>query len=249
MAFMGIVIAGLALFIIGGIFVVSLILLIIATVLLIKKHKTAAVILYIIGSIPAVLGAACVIWYVHSQRFPEFSDYSGGTVTLNMSDVDNMKQCIVRHDMSALDALLDKQPELIYYLDQNQTSLLEYGLSNCDIEIMQIAVDHGARFDDENAFGKLIYKCSLDDFFDFDYWGFAYTFETKPEPRFRDGETTDEIIAAAQFAIDHGAAVTWQHYDTTETFADSVRWWIEEDGVISDKDKELLSIAKKAVQE
>ena len=249
MAFMGMVLAGLALAVIIGIFVVAFILLIIATVLLIKKHKTAAIVLYIIGAIPGVLAVAGIIWLAVSQSHPQFQDYNGNTVTLNMSDVNKMKQCIVRHDMTGLADLLDKKPELIYYLDQNQTSLLEYGLSNCDLEIMQIAVDHGARFDDENAFGKLIYRCSLDDFFDFDYWGFAYTFDTKPEPRFRDGETTDEIIAAAQFAIDHGAAVTWKHYDTTETFADSVRWWIEEDGVISDKDKELLALAEKALQQ
>lgn len=246
MAFMGMVFAGIALLLLAGAAVVILVLLIIATVLAVKKHKTAAIVLYCIACVPILLGGIGVGVYAYSARNPEFQTYDGGTVRIRMRDVEQMQKLIREDDIEGLDKLLDRHPELIYYLDINQVSLLEYGLHNCNIPIMQTAVEHGARFDDEIAFSHLIYGHSLENFFDFDYWVFAYSFDNKPEPRFTPGVTTDEIIAAADFAIDHGAAVSWTKYGEQVTFADQVDWWIRSDDAVSSKDKELLALAEAA---
>ena len=247
MAFMGMVFVGIALILLGVGAAVIVVLLIVATVLMIKKHKVAATVLYCIAAIPILLGGIVVLRYVHSIRHPQYERYDGQSVTIAQRDIDRMRELLVADDYAGLRALLDRRPALIYYLDTNRVSLLEYGMLNCDIEIMEIAVDHGARFDDPIAYDKLVYACSLDRFFDLDYPYFAYTSATAPDPRFTPGETTEEIIETARFVIDHGAAVSWEDHGQTITFADSVAAWIELDGKVTPEDEALLRLAQDAL--
>ncbi|MBQ8927764.1 MAG: hypothetical protein IJ055_05780 [Oscillospiraceae bacterium] len=248
MAFMGMVFAGAALLLAAGIALADLAMLIIATVLVCTRHRTAAAVLYGIAAIPIVGTAVAAAGFAHSLRYPKYETYDGSFVTVDMRDVDRMKECIAQRDLDGLDRLLDDAPELIYYLDTNHMSLLEFGLRNCDVPVMQIAVDHGARFDDEVAHRHLVFKHSLEEFFDLDYWVFAYTFDTKPEPRFTAGAATPEMVDAARFAIEHGASVRWEKYGEEWTFADQVSSWIDADGVISAQDEALLALADEALQ-
>ena len=63
-------------------------------------------------------------------------------------------------------------------------------------------------------------------------------------PKTKTGETTDDMIKAAKFAVEHGAATSWKKSTGTYTFANIVEDWVWRDKVLSDKDKELLEYAK-----
>lgn len=250
MAFAGMFLGTVFIIIVLIVYFIAFVELIVAIVLTVKKHKKPAIVLYILSGIPAVITIAVVLILAFNAWFPEYKTTNGDTVRLAKSDITMMKTLIIRDDMVALDALLDSRPNLIYYQDINSMTLLEYGLFNSDVEIMQIAVDHGAIFDDPVVHSHLVYKNSLERFFYQDYWVFAYSYNNKPEPKVTSGVTTDEMIAAAKFAIEHGANTVWNKnlpQGVTWDFPDAVQAWIESDGVISDKDQELLNLAKSAV--
>ena len=248
MAFAGMFLGTVFIIILSVIYFIAFVELIVAIIMLATKHKKPAIVLFILSAIPAVLTLIAVIIFGFTISFPKFDTPDGGTVTISESNIGRMKDYIRGDDMEGLDEFLDDHPELIYYQDTNHMTLLEYGLRNCDVEIMQIAVDHGAKFDDKAVHENLVYDNSLERFLSgLDYWVFAYSDATKPEPRFTEGDTTDEIIDAARFAVEHGANVEWDKNTGHFTFAGLVEEWIGSDGRITDKDRELLDLANSAL--
>ena len=250
MAFAGMFLGTVFIIIVLIVYFIAFVELIIAIILTVKKHKKAAAVLYILAGIPAVITLIVVLISAYKLNFPEYKNADGETIRIAKSDIEMMKTLIRNDDMKSLDALLDSRPNLIHYEDINHITLLEYGLRNSNVEIMQIAADHGAKFDDPRIHAFLVYDYSLERFFDQDYWVFAYTNNDKPEPKVTSGVTTDEMIAAAKFAIEHGANTVWNKnlpQGVTWDFPDAVQAWIKSDGVISDKDQELLNLAKSAV--
>ena len=250
MAFAGMFLGTVFIIIVLIVYFIAFVELIIAIILTVKKHKKAAAVLYILAGIPAVITLIVVLISAYKLNFPEYKNADGETIRIAKSDIEMMKTLIRNDDMKSLDALLDSRPNLIHYEDINHITLLEYGLRNSNVEIMQIAADHGAKFDDPRIHAFLVYDYSLERFFDQDYWVFAYTNNDKPEPKVTQGVTTDEMIDAARFAIEHGAKVVWNNKlqpDMTYDFPDAVENWIKSDGVVSDKDQELLNLAKSAM--
>jgi len=229
------------------IFFIAFVELIIGIILLVKKKKVPGIILLVLSAIPVVVTVVLLIIAYFTAEYPEYDTYDGGTVTINMEDVRIMKNIIRAKDMEGLDEYLDKHPELIYYQDNNHQTLLEYGLHDFNVEIMQTAVDHGAVFDAEPTFRNLRYDHSLENFFDEEYRTFAIGHEPDTPP-YASGVATEEMIEAARFAIDHGADVEWDKNTGHYTFADHVEWWISSDGQISDKDNELLELARSALR-
>lgn len=138
--------------------------LIIGIILLVKKKKVPGIILLVLSAIPVVVTVVLLIIAYFTAEYPEYDTYDGGTVTINMEDVRIMENIIRAKDMEGLDEYLDKHPELIYYQDDNHQTLLEYGLHDFNVEIMQTAVDHGAVFDAEPTFRNLRYDHSLENF-------------------------------------------------------------------------------------
>lgn len=244
MAFAGMFIAAIFIIIAVIIYLIALIELIIGIVLLCKKKKVPAIILLVLSAIPAIVTTVLLSIYFYDINHPEFETCDGRTVTINMKYVNRMKDILREHDMDGLDAFLDKHPELIYYQDINHTTILEYGVKCCDVEIMEIAYDHGARFDEPAVFDSLTTAGSLENFADDAYWVFLYSRGDDFEPRFSMGVATDDMIEAARFAVDHGASTVWEHYGSPWTFADHIEWWVSEDGEVSSKDKELLRYAR-----
>ena len=243
MAFAGMFLGAVFVIILIIIYAIAFIELIIGIILMIKKKKVPATILLVLAAIPAVITVIAISVLIYKNEFPKYDTYDGRKVTVSMKNVRIMKEYIRADDMDGLDELLDKHPELIYYQDNNHQSLLEYGLHDHNVEIMQIAVDHGSEFDAEPNFELLIYDYSLERFFDLGYWSFALYKEPDP-PKIVYGETTDEMIEAAKFAIDHGAVTVWSRDVGRWTFADSVESWINGDNKISEKDQEFLDYAR-----
>lgn len=244
MAFAGMFLG--AIFIIIAIIVYNIALaeLIVGIVLLCRKKKVPGIILMVLSAIPVVITIVFILVNVFQNHFRKFETYDGGTVTVNMTYVNRMYDLLREKDMAGLDMLLDKHPELIYFQDINNVTLLEFGVRSCSVDVMKIAYEHGARFDEETVFEHLVMDHSLESFADEIYWNFLYSYNDDFEPWIVPGETTDEIIEAAKFAVDHGAETVWVRPGITWTFADQMEAWTMEDGIYSDKDNELVRYAR-----
>ena len=244
MAFAGMFLAAIFIIIAVIVYAIALVELIVGIILLCKKKKVPGIILLVLSTIPAIVTIVFVLVNVFQNQFREFETYDGNTVTVNMSYVNRMYDLLREKNMDGLDELLDKHPELIYYQDINHVTLLEFGVRSCSIDVMEIAYDHGARFDEETVFEHLVMDHSLESFADETYWNFIYSYDDDFEPWIVPGETTDEIIEAAKFAVDHGAETVWDRPGITWTFAEQMEAWTKSDGVYSDKDKELVRYAR-----
>ena len=243
MGFSGMFIGAIFVIVVIVIYAIALVELIIGIVLLARKKKVPGTILLILSAIPAVVTVIIGVVLVIQHEFPQYENYDGRNVIVKMADVRTMMKCIRTEDTAGLDELLDKHPELIYYQNNNHETLLEYGLHDHNVEIMEIAYDHGARFDAEPTFKLMKKHNSLERFFNFDYWSFALA-KAPEDPKIVYGEVTDDMIEAARFAIDHGANTVWTADAGPSTFADSVESWIKGDNVISEKDQEFLDYAR-----
>ena len=144
-----------------------------------------------------------------TQIFPTYETYDGGKVVIFTGDISHMKTLIGDGKYKDLDEWLDKHPELIYYLDHNQCGLIDFALYNCDVRLMEIAISHGARFDDSRRYDRLVYNASLQTFYyNLGYSGFVGG-RYHHEDDYTSGVTTYEMIEAVKFAVNHGAAVKW----------------------------------------
>ena len=248
MAFAGMVIAAIFIVIAIVVFIIALIELIVGIILMRKKKKVPAIILFVLAAIPVIITVVGLSMYYYDQNHPEFETYDGSVVTLNMSDVNKMMDLLRKDDMDGLNKLLDKKPDLIYYQDINHRTLLEYGVQSCNVRIMEIAYDHGARFDAPTVFSGLIYDNSLEAFANDNYWLFLYSRDDDFEPAFEKGVVTDDMIEAAKFAVEHGASTVWPRRGTTWTFGDLVKDWATSDENYTAKDKELVRYARSVSQ-
>ncbi|MBR3247984.1 MAG: hypothetical protein IKG03_06275 [Clostridiales bacterium] len=244
MAFAGMVIGAIFIIIALIIYAIAFSEFIVGIILLIKKKKVPAIILLVLSAIPAVITVIFVLVNVFNNHFRKFETYDGNTVTVNMSHVNQMYDLLREKDMDGLNTLLDKHPELIYFQDINHVTLLEFGVRSCSVDVMEIAYDHGARFDEETVFEHLVMNYSMESFADETYWNFIYSYNDDFEPWFTEGETTDEIIEAAKFAVDHGAETVWDRPGIKWDFVEQIESWTKRDGVYSDKDKELVRYAR-----
>ena len=249
MAFAGMFIAAIVIIVLIIIFIIALVELIIGLILLKKKKKVPGIILIVLAAIPVVLAIIGVSIYLYKYNHPEFERYDGSMVTVNMRDVKKMHQLLRDDDIDGLGILLDKHPELIYYQDINHTTILEYGVKSCDVRIMETAYDHGARFDAPTVFDGLVYDYSLQHFADDHYWNFIYSYGEDFEPRFVEGDATDDMIEAAKFAVDHGAVTVWPDtYNIKWDFSDKIKDWVGSDGDFTSTDKDLIRYANSVCQ-
>ena len=200
--------------------------------LLLKKHKIIAVISLVLSGIILVCLLLCAIFdNIPRSRVVKINNEK---VVIKPLIVAKYDKCIETLNIKKLNKLLDKHQELIYCGPYGvNKGLLDYGLVALDIEIMQCAMNHGAVFDDIN-FSR---KNSLQHFFGY----ITGTYYMKKENSIKDGVTTDEIINAVKFALEHGARVA----DDNWNFYEQVFQWVQKDGVISPKDEELLNLIKK----
>ena len=222
-----------AVLILGGIF------LIIGIVLKIKKKKVASGIFLTLAAIN-IAGVILLVVYVFNQP-KEISTYHG-QAKVKRSWIRTYEKALEAHDLDKLDRLIKRHPDMLYYYDINHIMLLDYGLFNCDIEMMELAVKHGAKFDEPLMYDRLNFYCSLDAFFeelDYPSW-------SKPESeRTPEGQTTDKMLEALSYAIEHGAKLKWETNteDETESFFKLASRWARSDGKMSKNDRKLLELA------
>ena len=236
MAFMGLMVVGIILIVLGVMFLLALVLFIIGACVR-KKHKKASKVLFIIAGIDAGLLAA-VLLYIYIPK-PETIETRDGEVKIYPSWIAKYEKCLDEGDNDGMRKLIEKHPEMIYYYDVNRVTLLDYGMYNLDVELMQIAIDNGAIFDDPLTYDHLLFEYSFESFFeqlDYPDW--------EREVTHKAGETTDEMIATVEFMINHGASLEYENAYEYEyqNFYEEAEVWVMEDYDLSDKDKQLLAL-------
>lgn len=239
MAFAGMMIVGIILLLLCMLVIAGISMLIIGIVLRVKKHKKSSGILFVISGI--MLGMVLVIVLLAVMPKSEKVPTPAGDVVIRPSWIEKYEECLKTHNIDELKTLVDKHPDMIYYYDVNHVMLLDYGLANCDVDIMQIAIDKGARFDDPLRYDHMVFYSSFDAFFselNYPEW------EKSPEELIVSGETTDEMIQAVAFAIEHGAQLKWEvnHDDEMDNLFDKAANWVALDGVVSEKDEAFLKM-------
>ncbi|MCM1358015.1 MAG: hypothetical protein NC205_05420, partial [Prevotella sp.] len=136
-----------------------------------------------------------------------------------------------KNNCKKMDKLLEKYPHIIYYPAYGNYGLLDYSMFSLNTEMMQCAINHGAVFDDPFIHRGYSWDNSLN--------GFWYFSEEKGY--ITAGVTTDEIINAVKFALEHGAKIV----NENKNFYEETLEWVRKDNVISPKDEELLNLIKK----
>lgn len=150
------------------------------------------------------------------------------------------------HDIQKIETLLDAKPELIYYYDNNNVGIMDYGLYNLDTGLMKKAAELGAVYDDPRHFDNMIFYSSLESF----YSELYYPDNTQQDPLYKERETTDEIIEAVRFAIENGAEIMYDESSykvkkyKPHNFYEQTFLWVNLDETISAKDKELLALVE-----
>lgn len=236
MAFIGLMMVGVVLVILGAMFLTTIVLLIIG-VCIRKKHKKASKVLFIIAGIIGGLLAA-VLLYIFIPK-PETIETRDGDAIIYPSWISEYEECLEMSDYNGMRKLIEKHPEMVYYYDVNRVTLLDYGMYNMDVELMQIAIDNGAIFDDPLTYEHLIYENSFESFFerlDYPDWEKKVTHKA--------GETTDKMIATVEFMLNHGARIEYEnaHEYEHQNFYEDAKYWVMEDYDLSDKDKKLLAL-------
>lgn len=238
MAFAGLMFVGLILIMLGILGGLGLLLLLIAIIFRVKKKRKASTVLFIISGV--MLGSVLIIILLAVIPKSKTVPTPAGDAVIKPSWIEKYEDCLETHNIDELSKLVDKHPELIYYYDANYVMLLDYGLDNCDIDIMQIALDKGAVFDDPLRYDHMVFYSSFDAFFselDYPDW------EKNPDELTVRGQTTDEMIHAVAFAIEHGAKLKWEvNHDEADNLFDKAVIWINEDGIISEKDEAFLKM-------
>ncbi len=243
MAFIGIMIIGIILLIILGITIFTMVALIIGLVNK-KKHQHLSRVMLILSGIGA-LCLAGILLFIFIPR-PEMIETPNGEVKVKKSMIEDYKECLYNRDLAGLKELLDEQPALVYYRDANLVTMIDYGMYNTDIELMQLAWDYGATFDNPITYEHTVFDNSAHSFFvRLDYP------EQEKTVLHEKGVTTKDIIATVEFMIEHGAEFTYSQNTNRNNgnFYNDALWWVMLDDTQSDLDEELLEVIEEGMKE
>ncbi|MCM1506227.1 MAG: hypothetical protein NC177_03695 [Ruminococcus flavefaciens] len=193
----------------------------VAGLLLFETHKTIAIIMFVLSGLNFL---GFMAWKIYEKTFRVTIKTSDGEVKIKETICDKYEKYVTNMDVEKINEILEKYPALIYYKireDRDRGTLLYYGLYHLDVDMMKCALKHGEKFNDS--------KLNIDSDF---LRRFFYHVS---------GNTTDEIIDTVKFSLEHGAKVINGNYNLHE----NAEKWVMNDGIVSQKDKELLDLIAK----
>ena len=237
MAYIGIVIMWILILIFCVIGIITVATLIIGLIIR-KKHKVASSVLLVVSGVGVaiIIGVLVFIFGPKSEMIKTPS----GEVELKAMWISEYRKCLDNEDIKGLREILSKHPEMIHYMDVNCVTLIDYGMYNTNVDIMELAIEYGAVFDNPMVYDRLTFYNSFDSLFnrlDYPDW------EREENELHEEGVTTDDIIETVQFMIVHGASL---NYGKTrylyKSFYEEASVWVMLDGFFSDKDKMLLEL-------
>lgn len=125
-----------------------------------KKMKTAGTVFLVIGIIFALPIIALIIYFAFKGSFEKVTLPDGKTKYVRTRDISAMSSYVGNPDensLNALEKLLDKNSSLVFYHDINMESILDYGLERGNADIVRIALEHGAIFDNPVRYDFMAY--------------------------------------------------------------------------------------------
>ena len=179
MAFIAMVFASIFVLLLMILVFLMLIFLVLATVFKVvgkkngnRKFKTAGNVFLVLGIIFAAPLIALTAYSVYSSIYTEVTLPDGETKKVLSQHVSEMEACLDDPDESsvkALEELLDKDSNLVFYHDINHYSIIDNGIKMGNADIVRIALAHGAIFDDPERYDRMAYVSgSMDDFLEYD---------------------------------------------------------------------------------
>ncbi len=167
MAFIGMVIAGIAVIIFIAILIIMLVLLVTAITLKIvgknknsKKMRTAGNVLLIIGivfAVPVVLITGLLAFNSMYEQITLPDESHKYILIQNITKMRELAEEGTDSSVEELDRLLEKEPDLVYYLDVNKKGVIDFGLEQGNAKLVETALAHGAEFDDPHRYEHMAY--------------------------------------------------------------------------------------------
>lgn len=176
MAFMGMFVGTILLIVTTIVIILSLIFIITAIILKIIGKKKDSKKLKITGNVFLVLGIlniSPIIIFVgyltYKSHFAEVELPDGKTKDVSIKSaykVMELSRDGSDEAIEELEKLLDKNPDLVFFHDNNRESILEIGLENGDADVVKIAIEHGAVIDNPERYEHMAYvKTTMQDYF------------------------------------------------------------------------------------
>lgn len=175
MAFMGLLIANAVLTILLIILFIAVVFLIIAIILKIvgkkkdsKGFRIAGNVFFVLSglnALPLILIAGYMI-FATTFTYEEMPD--GDRKYILMSDIDKLNEIVNENSFDTaekLDKLLNRSPNLVYYLDVNKKGVIDFGLENGNFAVVETAIEHGAKFDDPRRYDHMAYEHNSMDYY------------------------------------------------------------------------------------
>lgn len=178
MAFIAMVFASIFILLLIALVFLTLIFLILAIVFKVigkakgnRKLKTAGNVFLVLGTVFAAPLIALTVYAVFNVSYTEVTLPDGETKYVSAQHISEMEAYLDDPDESsvkALEKLLDKDSDLVFYHDINHKSILDKSLEAGNADIVRIALEHGAVFDNPiryERFSKTTYWNSSMDFY------------------------------------------------------------------------------------
>ncbi len=239
MAFMGMFVGTILLIVTTIVIILSLIFIITAIILKIIGKKKDSKKLKITGNVFLVLGIvniAPIIIFIgyltYKSHFAEVELPDGKTKDVSIKSaykVMELSRDGSDEAIEELEKLLDKNPDLVFFHDNNRESILEIGLENGDADVVKIAIQHGAVIDNPERYEHMAYvKTTMQDYFG----GMIGR------------EFTREDIEIIKILFENGADTSYKlrvHY-YSNAFGMSVWGILYNDGIVTDDELEFIQV-------
>ena len=239
MAFMGMFVGTIFLIILTIVIILSVIFFITAIILKIIGKKKDSKKLKITGNVFLVLGIvniAPIIIFIgyltYKSQFAEVELPDGKTKDVSIKSaykVMELSRDGSDEAIEELEKLLDKNPDLVFFHDNNRESILEIGLENGDADVVKIAIEHGAVIDNPERYEHMAYvKTTMQDYFG----------------GMTGREFTREDIEIIKILFENGADTSYKlrvHY-YSNAFGMAVWGILYNDGIVTDDELEFIQV-------
>lgn len=239
MAFMGMFVGTILLIVTTIVIILSVIFIITAIILKIIGKKKDSKKLKITGNVFLVLGIvniAPIIIFIgyltYKSHFAEVELPDGKTKDVSIKSaykVMELSRDGSDEAIEELEKLLDKNPDLVFFHDNNRESILEAGLENGDADVVKMAIEHGAVIDNPERYEHMAYvKTTMQDYFG----------------GMTGREFTREDIEIIKILFENGADTSYKlrvHY-YSNALGMAVWGILYNDGVVTDDELEFIQV-------
>lgn len=220
--------------IIGIIFLVLMAIVVLSVVFLIlgivkhKKDKVASIVL-ISFALVTLLGLSVGGYLLLGPKKIKVETPDGSAKIWNTTIEDYLND-VANDNFNEVEEMLDEEPALVYAYDDDGEDILQNAALNGNIEMLELGIEYGAKFDSEIIFDESEYDCSIQAFLD----------EIGRRAK-RYNLTDDDVYDIIEFMLENDAAVEFDDEDSPNALflADG---WICYDKIISDEDIELVEL-------